>query len=491
MAELIIPPSLREAHRRGLAHYLATGECTMLGKRIELPALRADGTEFPVELAITRTFSDGPPMFTGHVRDITERKRAEEEIQRHNRELASLNAITAAVSSSLELSEVLVAFKQRLAEELDVPGGAIFFRDEVNDQFYLEDSWGLPPAVLAALHTFPVTAYLNETMIPGKETVLLQDLREAAPFLAGGLHVAQPGWHNCLWVPLLAQGEIQGIVALLGPASTPFHDDQFVFFQALGQQVGVAIQNARLFEQVSAGRQQLQTLSHRLVELQENERRDVARELHDEIGQLLTGLKLALEMACRSPGAMGSAPPADALTLVNELIARVRRMSLDLRPAMLDDLGLLPALLWHLERYTALTQVGVTFEHAGVQGRLPPAVETAAYRIVQEALTNVARHAGVTEARVRLRVQQGTLRVQIEDRGRGFDTRATLAGGASSGLTGMRERARLLGGQLRVGSAPGEGTRLTAELPLDEPQERQGSVRARTGARDPPRAVGT
>jgi two-component system sensor kinase len=111
----------------------------------------------------------------------------------------------------------------------------------------------------------------------------------------------------------------------------------------------------------------------------------------------------------------------------------------------------------------------VTFKHTHLQGRCPPAVETAAYRIVQEALTNVARHAGVSEAAVRLRKKAGLLYVQIEDHGTGFDPGAEGSAGTSIGLTGMRERARLLGGRLTVESAPGMGTRLTAELPLAEP----------------------
>jgi signal transduction histidine kinase len=404
------------------------------------------------------------------LRDLTQRDRALEETQRRNRELATLNGVAAAVSRSLELADLLAILKQKLATELGVPGGTIFLWDEPKHEFDLKEDWGLPPAVQAELRRYPVTGYLNSRVIHRNEAALRQDVAAVPPFVAAGLSAARPDWQHCLWVRLAAQRKLQGIVALLSPTPAPFHDEQFMFFHALGQAVGVAVQNARRFEQLRADRGQLRALARQLVELQEKERRDVARELHGEIGQLLAGLKLALEMATRSPGATESTPPPDAPTLVNELIARVRRLSLELRPAMLDDLGLLPALLWHVERYTALTQVEVTFEHAGAQARLPPAIETAAYRIVEEALTNVARHAGVKETSVRLQVKQGWLRVQIEDRGRGFDPRVTLAGGASSGLTGMRERARLLGGQLTVDSAPGEGTRLKAELPLDEPQ---------------------
>ena len=145
--------------------------------------------------------------------------------------------------------------------------------------------------------------------------------------------------------------------------------------------------------------ERLKFLSRRLMEVQETERRNIALELHDEIGQVLTGLKLSLEIGTRLPSDEMVGSLNKARSLVNELMARVRKLSLDLRPAMLDDLGLLPALLWHFEHYTAQTQVKVDFKHSGLdKRRFGQEVETAAYRIVQEALTNVARHAQVQEA---------------------------------------------------------------------------------------------
>lgn len=205
----------------------------------------------------------------------------------------------------------------------------------------------------------------------------------------------------------------------------------------------------------------LRRLTRRLVGLQERERREIARELHDEIGQLLTGLKLALE------GAAGGVP-REAPALVEELLARVRSLSMDLRPAILDDLGLLPALEWLAERQGAQGRVRVRLSHAGIEGRFAPELETAAFRIAQEALTNVARHARAAEATVRVEAGRGGVRLVVADRGVGFDP--GLAAG--QGLSGMRERAVLLGGRLTVDSAPGGGTRVEAILPLRRPPER-------------------
>lgn len=223
-------------------------------------------------------------------------------------------------------------------------------------------------------------------------------------------------------------------------------------------------ERARLFEEVREGRERLEALSRRLVETQEAERRAIARELHDEIGQLLTGLKLLVESAGRT-GSAWRASPAEITSVVNELMTRVRDLSMNLRPPMLDELGLVPALLWHFGRYTAQTRVHVAFQQRIARHRLPPDVQMAAFRIVQEALTNAARHAGVEELTVEVRATRLRLSVRVEDAGRGFDPRAARAV-ESSGLAGMRERARQLGGDLVVTAARGKGTRVAATLPL-------------------------
>ena len=230
--------------------------------------------------------------------------------------------------------------------------------------------------------------------------------------------------------------------------------------------------NAKLTEQIAERRRaenELRRLSHRLVEVQEGERRNIARELHDEIGQLLTGLKLVIEIASRMPIERLGEHCHKAQALVNELMGHVRNLSLDLRPAMLDDLGLLHALLWHFERYTSQTGVTVKLTHTGIENeRLSPEIETAAYRIVQEALTNVARHAGTRQVKVSASADAESLILQIADEGNGFDVQSSLAAGRSSGLAGMRERAQLLGGSLEIQSTIGKGTIISALLPLEQ-----------------------
>ena len=199
-------------------------------------------------------------------------------------------------------------------------------------------------------------------------------------------------------------------------------------------------------------------LSGRAGNLQESERREIARELHDQIGQLLTGLRLMIEV----PRAGGR---EEMLSVIDELIDRVGDLSMNLRPPMLDELGLLPALLCQIGRFEAQTGIQVSFHHSNLDRRFGPQAEITAFRIVQEALTNVARHAGAKKVKVEAWADAKTLGARIEDDGRGFRVDGAHAR-CSSGLAGMRERCRLLRGQLTIESRPGSGTRLSLQLPL-------------------------
>lgn len=218
---------------------------------------------------------------------------------------------------------------------------------------------------------------------------------------------------------------------------------------------------------------QLQTLSRRLFEIQEAERRHLARELHDEVGQLLTGLRLLLKPNENGAGETQNLRMNQARGIVDTLLERIRGLSFDLRPATLDQLGLIPTLVALFERFSEQTGILVSFKHRDFEGRAAPEVETCAFRIVQEGLTNVARHAGVAGANVRLWTTEDTLNLQIEDRGRGFDPEAAMSSARSSGLSGMHERVMLLYGNLTIDSQPGKGTQITAELPMSRPQKKE------------------
>jgi signal transduction histidine kinase len=203
-------------------------------------------------------------------------------------------------------------------------------------------------------------------------------------------------------------------------------------------------------------------LSSRLLRIQEEERRAIARELHDQTGQSLTVLKLMVGRADRSASPELKPQLKDISEMATEIIKQVRSLSLSLRPGVLDDLGLAPAMEWLFKQLHAQADLKVHFEHEAF-GQLSPDMNTTVYRITQEALTNVMRHAGVKEVSVRLSSRDGRLDLRIEDHGRGFDTAAVSS---STGLSAMRERAALLGGSCHIESSPGKGTVITISLPL-------------------------
>jgi signal transduction histidine kinase len=227
----------------------------------------------------------------------------------------------------------------------------------------------------------------------------------------------------------------------------------------LRRQQAVEAQNSR----------HLQMLSAKLITAQEEERQTIARELHDEVGQTLTAIKLELAVAKRRLNASGAAGELldDAQAIADSALHTVRDLSHLLHPALLDDLGLVAALGWYLESFSKRSGVHTRLDQYAVEARLPADVELAAYRIVQEATTNVARHANARNCWVTLRRDSGRLRITIEDDGNGFDANfvEATAGRRGLGLLGMRERAAQLKGTVRIDTALGAGTRVYVSLP--------------------------
>lgn len=220
-------------------------------------------------------------------------------------------------------------------------------------------------------------------------------------------------------------------------------------------------------QQLALASQRLQALSARLLRVQEEERRNLARELHDELGQSLTALKITLQsLGLRPETAALQAQIQAAVGIADMALAQARQMSLDLRPPQLDDLGLPAAIRWNLGRQAGAAGLDAQFSATDVPDQLPEPVAIASYRISQEALTNVLRHAGAREVRVRLQFDVGELRLEVQDDGAGFDPAPIAAGAESMGVLSMQERALLAGGRLEIESSPGQGCLVRAIFPL-------------------------
>lgn len=211
----------------------------------------------------------------------------------------------------------------------------------------------------------------------------------------------------------------------------------------------------------------LASLQLRLLDLQEDKRRNVARELHDQFGQELTALKLNVYEEVGRFGDQDRPNAKREVEILDRLFSRVRDLSLRLRPLMLDDLGLIPAVDWLVKHHAQNTRLRVNFSHVGLEERLATRVENAVYRIAQEGLTNVVRHAQTSQATLVISVADGFLKVLVADQGVGFDPETVLYDMDTVGLPAMRECVEALGGTLTFEPVPGQGTALRANLPLD------------------------
>ena len=271
-----------------------------------------------------------------------------------------------------------------------------------------------------------------------------------------------------LALPLLYDGQVIGALSLGDAAGRTFDAETLALARLFAAYATTALANAQLYTAVQAGQGRLQDLSRQLLEAQEAERRRIAHELHDEAGQLLASVHLILEST------ISGLPPHfrtgfhQVRSHLDAIETQLRRLAHELRPTILDDLGLLPALQGLAHRVAERTGLRIHMDSA-LQGRLAPAVETAIYRIMQEGLTNIAKHAAATHVTLQVWHEGGTVHSLLRDDGAGFVVAQVVdrTGPRGLGLLGIQERLEALGGTLQITSAPGQGTTLQITLPVD------------------------
>jgi signal transduction histidine kinase len=386
------------------------------------------------------------------------------EAERRARHAAeTLSAASLALTQTIELNVVMNTLLDYLGQVVPYDS-ASFGMPQDETHFVVRAVRGYEldaPDILGMTVDAQASPHIH-ALLTQQKSVLIPDTR------------VHPEWRSCagrehvlswLGVPLIAGDKVIGLCEL-GKGEPGFYTrEQVQLAEALVNQAAVAIQNAWLFDQVRAGRERLRSLSRRLVEVQETERRYIARELHDEAGQALTSLMVGLRLlereAAHPEGIVAGV--AELKRTVDGVLENLHRLAADLRPASLDYLGLVAALRQYAEATSDKHGLVVQFETVGFNGRLPPDIETALYRIVQEALTNVVRHAQATRVDVLLEQRGDELVVLVEDNGMGFDPVVAMQNGRL-GLFGMRERAEMLGGTLMVESAAGAGTTLVLEV---------------------------
>ncbi len=422
----LIPQPLRAAHERHVQQFETSGVIErVMGRRGAVTGLRSDGQEFPAEATISRielaVGGEPRPFFVALLRDLSQERDLHEE----------LAALTRRFRTVLEMAPVAiwisegdhVAYANRAAVELfGVRQGESLVGRSIYTLLHPDSHDELRSQVSSA--------------IAGEV---------AAPVVSGAIARFDGEWR-----------EVE-----IASAALPDHG------RAVVQMVITDItQRRRQARQEARHREELRHLSANVVEAREEERRRIARELHDELGQRLTALKM--ELSSLGPAAARrsyDARVANMLDMIDDTVAAVRRIAADLRPMMLDDLGLNAAIEWLARDAARRMGIEITVRLGEEDPPLSESAAIALYRMVQEALTNVARHARATDVCIEMRQQGPELVLSVRDNGVGFPDPSTQQDGRY-GLLGIRERAYMLGGRIEVDNAPGGGGRLTVYLPL-------------------------
>ena len=441
-------------------------------KDYEVEFKKRDGS--PIHALISSRRYENPETgdveFEGIIKDITHRKRTEEALKQRNRELSILNSIAVALNHNMALNLILRETLKNILKVLELNRGAIFLIDREREKteviaesgFQVEDAQDpqqvfFKDPLLSKALVEDEMVLKPEPIFPTFETRFQTKGQKFTP------------WLTCFLITFKGKGV--GFLGLDISSSRKLSQYEFHLMGSLGNFLGGAIVNAQMRETIHRNRQELRRLTGKLFQSQEEERRRIARELHDESGQSLTAVKLALERLeqnVSSPEKGLKEEIGEIIRMVQRTSSEIRRLSYHLHPTLLSDLGLEPALDLYFKEIKNHTGHNIEFSMVGFDRRLDVDMETVFYRFSQEALTNTLKHSGADNFRLSIIKSYPKIIFRAEDDGIGFDTQIIGSDKRNLGLLGMRERTSLLGGTFQLRSKPGEGTRIRIEIPFAE-----------------------
>jgi PAS domain S-box-containing protein len=463
------------------------GQCQAPERECPVPTVQVTGKS----TKITHVYQDGggghkryvdivaSPMYddSGTVtrvielrRDVTEEKRMADALIRRNEQLSILNAVANTVNQSLNLRDIL---GQALDEVLRLTGidvGAIFLQEDRLGNLELLAHRGMSEEAAHLASRLGMLDGACGGVLELGQMIIVPDLSRYRGRRAESLK--RERLSTLVHVPLIAKGCALGSMCVGTRLQHDFDTEEQELLEAIGNQIAVAVENARLYAEVQQKEQLRGELLRKVIAAQEEERRRIARELHDDTSQALAALLYAAE---GGTDMKDLAEVQEMLQGMQQLAVRtldgVHKLIFDLRPTMLDHLGLVPALRWFAQSRLERAGIRVTVEEKSATRRLPGEVETAIFRVVQEAITNIARHAAARNVHIAFEFTDESVIVEVEDDGIGFDlVEVTVLpdSGRGLGLMGMRERAELLGGQVDISTAPGYGTQVQIYVPIDQ-----------------------
>lgn len=403
-------------------------------------------------------------------KDVTARMDGVRNLHQQNRELSLLHSVAVAMNVTHELDEILLIALKKVLEVLNLCSGAIFLINAEKSAFVLKVQQGLSGKLAGShYHTVLYDQALMQSLL--KEDRSLQPQRTFPPFKAS-LSVANgddPVELLCFLIT--AKKRASGFIALEIPPNNQITDRDHQMLGSLGNFLGSAIDNACLVRTIRQHREELKGLTARLFHSQEQERKRIAQELHDEAGQALTGINFAIETILRnlSPDlAHIDEKILDIKKQINRTYQEMRRISHRLHPALLSDLGLEPALEYCFGRISKYSQIRIDFRMVGFDERMDPHIETVLYRISQEAVNNTLKHANAKNFRLFIIKSYPNIIFLAEDDGVGFDPAYLEHHEHALGLLGMRERASMVNGRFTLRTGIGKGTRIRIEIPIKE-----------------------
>lgn len=466
--EIGMPPELMAIWDTALGRVFETGLAEQL--EFTFPALEGP-RRFDCRLIPEADAAGAVTSVLSVARDVTDRWLALEAERQARNTAEALRVATVVLTRSLDRETVLVTLLDHLRRMVPFDRAQVMLveaasRVSVRAIYDGEQVVPLPadrrPELEVAAH--PVVRSILET----GAAVLIADVRRHPEWSRAAVPAEEASW---MGVPLFARGTVAGLFSLSKREAGFFSQEHLRLAEAMSSQASVAVENAVLFEQMQESTVRMQSLSRRLVDAQESERRNIARELHDEAGQALVSLRFGLRLLEREIGqsARVAGRVTELVAQTDAVIDGLHRLAADLRPVSLDHLGLDAALRQYARTAAAKFGIEVHFKARGfTRERLPAGVETALYRVVQEAMTNVIRHAQATRVDLLAERRGDRVLVMVEDDGIGFDADQGKPAG-HFGLLGLRERAEALGGTLTIESAPGAGTTVVVEVPSVDP----------------------
>lgn len=435
----------------------------------EVRSMTQQGRLVDLEVSASMITWDHRPAVQATFRDITGRKMQEREQALLMWEQEALSQIDRRLIGVVDLGRILDSILGHLVNLTKAHWAGVLLREGTLQRFRWRSIAGATVPIPA--EAFVLVPQLR-AILGSTEPFVVQEVttppQDRLTHLAG---VHDENILSSVWIPLKGDPDARGVLAVGYRQTHDFGNRELRLLVSLAEKMSIAAANASLYEDLAARERELAVLSGLRVNAQEEERRRIAREIHDGLGQILTAVKFNVEILEDSPSlsADDHRRIADVKTLLDNVMKEAREISYNLMPSVLDDFGLAPALQLLAERFGVQTGVRVTFVAQGMAERLPPTVEIALYRIVQEALTNAVRHGAATLVAIQAFRSGDEVRLTIEDNGSGMDPDRAMERqivGSGIGLASMRERVNSFRGLLDIESSPGNGTLISVHIPI-------------------------